>query len=64
MKKLMGFLMVFALYTIIPMTVFPVKETTKIRQQAKVNAIFSAVEELGQLCVPFIVVFAFCGIAV
>jgi len=48
------------------MTVFPIKETVKIRQKAKVIPIFSAVEALGQLdgCVPFIVVLTFCDIAV
>jgi len=49
------------------MKVFPVKETVKIRQKAKVIPIFSAVEAaLGQLdgCVPFIVVLTFSDIAV
>jgi len=48
------------------MTVFPVKETMKIRQKAKVIPIFSAVEALGQLdgSVPFIVLLTLSGIAV
>ena len=57
-KKLMGFLMFFVLWIIIPMTVFPASETRKIRQSAKVFPIFSAVGLLKELngCVPFMVV--------
>ena len=65
MKKLMGFLMICVLYTIIPITVFPIKEAIEITQYAKVIPIFSPVGLLGQLdsCVPFIVVFMFSDIA-
>jgi len=65
MKKLMGFLMVFVLETIIPMTVFPASEKTKIRQLAKVCPIFSAVGSPEQLdgCAPLTVVFRLSDIA-
>ena len=65
-RKLMGFLMVFVLKTIIPMTVFPASATRKIRQKAKVVPIFPAVGFQEQLdgCVPFIVLFKSCDIVV
>ena len=48
MKKLMGFLMVFVLKTIIPMKVFPARETTNNRHKAKI----AAVGLNGQLWIP------------
>jgi len=64
-KKLIGFLMVCVLYTITPIKVFPVMETTNITLQAKVIPIFGAVESIVQLddCVPFMVVFMFSDIS-
>ena len=59
MKKLIGFLLAFILYTINPMMQFPTDETTKIKQKAEIaailaDAVFTGREQFEVFVIAFI----------
>ena len=64
-KKLIGFLKLSVLYTIIAIKEFPSIETTNIRQKAKVIPILAAAELNGmEQLDPFTVVFMFADLLI